>query len=213
MKTEQSIKSDIIKVCKRMYQRGFVAANDGNVSVKISENKIIVTPTGKSKGFLSQKDLVTVDSKGKKLKGDSRPTSELPLHIFAYQKRKDIRAVVHAHPAHGTAFAVAGIGLDKSVLPEVVISLGRIPLAEYATPSTCEVPNSISNLIKDHDAILLKNHGVVTLGKDLEEAYYKLERVEHFAHILYLAMQLGNVDELSRNDVEKLLKLRGNAGV
>lgn len=208
MKTEQSIKSDIIKVCKRMYQSGFVAANDGNVSVKISENKIIVTPTGKSKGFIKQKDLLLIDSKGKILKGNLKPTTELAMHLFVYQKRKDVKAVVHAHPPYSTAFAVAGIGLDKYILPEVIVSIGKIPLAKYATPSTKEVPSSIAGLIGNYDAILLKNHGVVTVGKNVEEAYHKLERVEHFAKILYLAMGLGKVDELTDEDVRKLMKIK-----
>lgn len=208
MKKENTIKEDIIKICKRMYQKSLVAANDGNLSVKLSDNKIIVTPTGKSKGFLIQKDLVIVDSGGRKLKGSLKPTTELPMHLFVYQRRKDMGAVVHAHPPYSTAFAVAGIGLDRDVLPEVVLSLGKIPLAKYATPSTKEVPDSISTFIKNHDAILLKNHGVLTLGKDIEEAYYKLEIVEHFAHILYLAIRLGRVNELSKGDVGKLMKIK-----
>jgi L-fuculose-phosphate aldolase len=208
MKTEDTIKKEILQVCKRMYQSGFVAANDGNVSVKISENKIIVTSTGKSKGFIKQKDLLLIDSKGKVLKGNLKPTTELAMHLFVYQKRKDVKAVVHAHPPYSIAFAVAGIGLDKYILPEVIVSIGKIPLAKYATPSTKEVSNSIAGLIGNYDVILLKNHGVVAVGKDVEEAYHKLERVEHFAKILYLAMGLGNVDKLSKRDVDKLLKLK-----
>jgi len=213
MKREDAIKTEIIEVCKRMYQGGFAAANDGNVSVKISKDKIVVTPTGKSKGFLKQKDLLLINLKGKILKGSSKPTTELAMHLFIYQKRKDVKAVVHAHPPCSTAFAVAAIGLDKYVLPEVIVSLGNIPLAKYATPSTKEVPDSISNLIKNHDAILLKNHGVVTVGKNVKDAYHKLERVEHFAKILYLAKGLGKIDELTDKDVKKLMKLGSNTGV
>lgn len=213
MKREDSIRADIIAVCQRMYQKGFVAANDGNVSVKLSDNRILVTPTGKSKGSLTRKNLLVIDSKGKILKGNSKPTSELPLILYVYQKRKDIKATVHAHPPYSTSFSVAGIGLPKDVLPEVFLTLGEVPLAKYGTPSTVELANSISDYIKDHDAILLKNHGVLTLGKNVEEAYYKLERVEHFAHILYLAIGLGRVDRLSKKDIDKLLKLRANTGV
>jgi L-fuculose-phosphate aldolase len=208
MKSESKIRADIIRVCKRIYNKGFVAANDGNVSVKLSDNRILVTPTGENKGFIKQRDLVLIDFRGRKIRESLKPTSELPMHLYVYQKRKDIRAVVHAHPPYSTAFAVSGIGLDKNVLPEVILSLGKVPLTKYATPSTLEVPNSISKYIKKHDAILLKNHGVLTLGKSVEEAYYKLERVEHFAHILYLAIGLGRVDRLSKKDMDKLLKLR-----
>ncbi|MCJ7508595.1 MAG: class II aldolase/adducin family protein [candidate division Zixibacteria bacterium] len=213
MKREDSIRADIIAVCQKIYQNGFVAANDGNVSVKLSDNRILVTPTGRSKGSLTQKELLVIDSKGRILKGNLKPTSELPLVLYTYQKRKDIKATVHAHPLYSTSFSVAGIGLPKDVLPEIFLTLGEVPLAKYGTPSTVELANSVSDYIKDHDAILLKNHGVLTLGKDVEEAYYKLERVEHFAHILWLAIGLGRVDRISKKDMDKLLKLRRNTGV
>ncbi|HEX9917281.1 MAG TPA: class II aldolase/adducin family protein [candidate division Zixibacteria bacterium] len=208
MKREDSIRADIVAVCQRIYQNGFVAANDGNVSVKLSDSRILVTPTGRSKGSLTREELLIIDSKGKMLKGNLKPTSELPLILYAYQKRKDIKATVHAHPPYSTSLGLAGIGLPKDVLPEVFLTLGEVPLAKYGTPSTAELANSVSDYIKDHDAILLKNHGVLTLGKSVEEAYYKLERVEHFAHILWLAIGLGRVDRLSKKDMNKLIKLK-----
>ena len=184
-----------------------MAANDGNISVRMN-NRIIVTPTMKSKGFLKVNDLVTTDLKGKKVEGKLTPTSELLLHLFVYKKRQDVGAVIHAHPPYGTALAVAGMELPENILPEVFLSLGKIPLASYGTPSTQELPDSISSLILKHDGILLKNHGILTIGKNLEEAYFKLERAEHFAQVFFIAKSLGKVDKLTKRQMDKLKKIK-----
>ena len=207
MNQSQILKKQIVEIGKRLFQKGFVAANDGNISVKLN-NRIIVTPTMKSKGFLKVNELVTTDLKGNRVEGKLKPTSELLLHIFVYKKREDVGAVIHAHPPFGTALAVAGMELPDNVLPEVFLSMGKIPLASYGTPSTQELPNSISRLIMKHDAILLKNHGVITVGKELEEAYFKLERVEHFAQVFFIAKSLGKVDTLTPKQMDKLKKMK-----
>jgi L-fuculose-phosphate aldolase len=201
------IKKQIVEIGKRLFQKGFVAANDGNISVKLN-NRIIVTPTMKSKGFLKVNDLVTTDFKGKRIEGKLKPTSELLLHLFVYKKREDVGAVIHAHPPYSTALAVAGMELPENILPEVYISLGKIPLASYGTPSTEELPDSISRLIMKHDAILLKNHGVVAVGKELEEAYFKLEKVEHFAQVFFIAKSLGKVNRLTPKQMNQLKKIK-----
>lgn len=184
-----------------------MAANDGNLSVKLND-KIIITPTMKSKGFLKVNDLVTTDLKGKRIEGKLKPTSELLLHLFVYKKRQDVGAVIHAHPPYGTALAVAGMELPENVLPEVFLSLGKIPLASYGTPSTQELSDSISRLILKHDAILLKNHGILAVGRELEQAYFKLERVEHFAQVFFIANSLGKVDKLTKKQMDKLKKIK-----
>lgn len=208
VKTETQHRREIIEVCKRIYQKGFVASNDGNVSVRISDDHILATPTGVNKGDLSPDQLIKVNMKGEIVEGFLRPSSELKLHIRAYELRPDIRSVVHAHPPISTGFAVAGVALDQMAIPEVIATLGTIPLAPYATPSTEELAHTIDSFIGRCDAILLSNHGVVTVGKDVYSAYYTLERVEHSAFIIWVARSLGGERPLSRNDIEKLLEVR-----
>ena len=186
-----------------------MAANEGNISVRLKD-KVVVTPTLRCKGFLAVEDLVTVDLTGRKIAGALEPTSELLLHLHVYKKRPDVATIIHAHPPYSTAVATAGLELPGDVLPEVFLSLGKIPLAAYGTPSTQELPDSIDDLIMIHDALLLKNHGVITVGKELEETYFKLEKVEHFAKIFFIASSLGRVDRLSARDVEKLKELRSS---
>ena len=204
---------DLVEIGRRIWQRGYVAANDGNLSARIARNRILVTPTGRSKGFLRPDDMVVVDEEGRKISGALEPTSELPMHIFAYRSRPDIAAVVHAHPPRATGFAVAGVALAQCVLPEVILTLGRVPLTDYATPSTEEVPASIEAFIERYNAILLRNHGVLTFGATIEEAYYRMETVEHFAEITLAAKTLGGAAPLSRDDVRKLLEVREKLGI
>lgn len=177
------LKEDIVEVGRRIYNLGFVAANDGNISVRVGDDEILTTPTGVSKGFMTPDMIIRVDMAGNKLEGELKPSSELKLHLEVYKQRPDVRAVLHAHPPVATAFAVAGIPLDKPVLPEIVISLGRIPIAKYATPSTEELPASVRPYLEDHDAVLLENHGALTVGSNLFNALFKMEQIEHFAKI------------------------------
>lgn len=206
------IKRDIIECCRRVYARGYVAANDGNLSVRVGEDRIVATPTGRSKGYVRDDELVTLDRSGNVVDGLHRPSTEMLMHLRIYDVRPDVRAVVHAHPVHATAFATANLALDRCVLAEVVTTLGSIPLAPYATPSTPELPSSIEDIIRHADACLLANHGVVTCGMDIYDAYYKMERVEHYAHIVFLARMLGGERVLSPGQVSKLEHIRSTYG-
>ena len=203
----------IIQIGRRMYERRYVASNDGNVSVRLSADRILVTPTGLSKGFMSRADLVVVNARGEKVSGKREATSELKMHLKAYALRPDVLAVAHAHPPYATAFAVAGIPLAECVLPEVIVSLGSIPIAPYATPSTDEMADAIAEVVTVSDAFLLRNHGVMTVGGDAVSAYHKLETVEHFAEISYIARRLGNLVPLGHQEVAKLVDLRTRMGV
>lgn len=203
----------IVEIGRRIWERGYVASNDGNLSIRIDHDRIVVTPTGRSKGFLRADDLVLVNLKGQKLAGRLEPTSELGMHIFAYGRRPDIGSVVHAHPPKATGFAVAGVALAQCILPEVILSLGGVPLAEYATPSTQEVPQSISGFVDTYSAMLLKNHGALTLGEDIYQAYYRMETVEHFAAVSLTALQLGGASPLSRANLDDLVRVREKLGI
>lgn len=207
------VKKDIIEAGRRCWLRGWVAANDGNISVRISDNEILTTATGQSKGFLTPDLIVKVDRRGQLLEGDRPPSTEIQMHLLVYDRRPDVRAVFHAHPPYCTAHAVAGLPLNECVLPEIVVTLGSIPLAPYGTPSTSEIPDALAPLLDHHDAFLLQNHGALTLGKDIFQAYYRMESIEHFAHILYLARGLGAVNLLDRGQVEKLKEIRSRYGL
>lgn len=208
-----SSKKEIIEVGKRMYQRGYVASNDGNISARIDENKILITPTGVSKGFMRPEDLIVIDFNGNVISGTKKPSSEFLMHAQVYKNRPDVMCVSHAHPPYATGFGVAGLSLEDCVLPEVVVSLGGIPLVEYGTPGTEELSKRLVPFLKNHDAFILANHGVLTLGKDIINAYHKMETVEHFAYIAFIARQLGSVNKLNKEQVSKLEELRKNFGI
>lgn len=201
---EQELRRQICKTGHTMYDRAFVVAREGNLSVRISPNRILITPTGRCKGYLAPSDILLTDLKGKVVDGDGRVSSEILMHLLFYQLRPDVRAVCHAHPPTATGFAAAGRSLEESVLPEVVVSLGKIPLAPYGTPGTWELCANLKGLVQKYDAILLENHGVVTCGPDLNTAYQQLETVEHFARILFIAESLGGPHLLSQSEVKKL---------
>jgi L-fuculose-phosphate aldolase len=211
--SEFEARRSLVEIGRRIWERGYVAANDGNLSVRLPGDRIVVTPTGRSKGFLAPADLVVVGLDGARLGGGLEPTSELAMHLFAYRRRPDVLAVVHAHPPKATAFAASGVPLADCVLPEVVLTLGSVPLASYATPSTEEVPRSLERLIGTYSAMLLKNHGVLTLGADIEEAYFRMETVEHFAEITIAAKTLGGPSPLSQEEVRELLHVREKLGI
>ncbi|MDI3548822.1 MAG: L-fuculose-phosphate aldolase [Halanaerobiales bacterium] len=212
MKDVKEIKEFICEVGRRMYQRGYVAANDGNISVKISEEEIIITPTGVSKGFMTPEMLIKIDPEGNVLEGNLKPSSETKMHLRVYQERSDIEAVVHAHPPYGTSFAIAGQPLDKKIMPEAILLLGSVPVARYGTPSTHELPDAISDYINEYNAVLLENHGVLTWGKDLKEAYFRMESVEFYAQVMMITRELEGVRELSPENIEKLLRLKEKMG-
>ena len=209
----ESLRADIVEVGRRMYARGYTASNDGNISVRIAPDRLLMTPKSVCKGFMTPDMMCVTDLNGKKVSGDRDPSSEALMHLEVYRQRPDVNAVVHAHPPTATGFAVAGIPLDRAVLAEVLTTLGSIPLAEYATPSTAELPEAVRKYIKAHDGMLLANHGALTVGADLFSAYYKMETIEHFAHISLVARLLGRENLISREEVMRLQELRGTYGI
>ncbi len=211
--TIESLRADIVEVGRRMYARGYTASNDGNISVRVGEDRLLMTPKSVCKGFMTPDMMCVTDLAGKKIQGDRDPSSEMLMHLEVYRQRPDVKAVVHAHPPTATGFAVAGIPLDRAVLAEVLTTLGSIPLAEYATPSTAELPEAVRKYIKAHDAMLLANHGALTVGADLFAAYYKMETIEHFAKISLVARMLGGENLISREEVMRLQELRGTYGI
>jgi len=206
--TDEIIKQEIIKYAKLIYDKGFVCATDGNISYKVSNQHILMTPSGIRKSELTESDLVMLNMKGEKVAGKHPASSENKLHLKVYQLRPDIKTIIHAHPPVSTALTIADIPIDKPVLPEVILSLGDIPTAPYATPTTDEVPESIVNLIPTHDALMLKRHGSLTIGSTLESAYKKLEKMEYTAKIIMIARQMGNITYLTNDEVTKLLLIR-----
>lgn len=208
------MREEICEIGRRIWQREYVAANDGNISVRLNEREILATPTGVSKGYLTPDMLVVIDRDGKVLRGTMKPSSELKMHRAFYDSRPDVRSVCHAHPIVATGFAVAGLSLDRCTLPEVVITLGSVPLAKYGVPGTDELTQDImDNYVNEHDAFLLANHGVVTIGQTLMNAYYKMETVEHFAKISLVARQLGNENVFSPARAQELVDARKRYGV
>ncbi len=216
--SEASLRADIVEIGRRLYARGYVASNDGNISVRLDAGRLLMTPAGVSKGFMTPDMMVVTDFDGRVIPGEGhaggrRPSTEIQMHLAAYRERPDVQAVVHAHPPLATGFAVAGIALDRAVLAEVVTTLGSIPIAEYGTPSTKELPAAVAKFVKAHDGMLLANHGALALGKDLFSAYYKMETIEHAANITLVARLLGREHLLSRDEVKRLQALRGNYGI
>jgi L-fuculose-phosphate aldolase len=210
---ESSLRADIVEVGRRMYARGYTASNDGNISVRLDSGRLLMTPKSVCKGFMTPDMMCITDLEGRKLQGDRDPSSETLMHIEVYRQRPDVQAVVHAHPPTATGFAVAGIPLDRAVLAEVLTTLGSIPIAAYATPSTKELPEAVRKYIRAHDGMLLANHGALTVGADLFSASYKMETIEHFATISLVARMLGRENLLSREEVTRLQGLRGTYGI
>jgi L-fuculose-phosphate aldolase len=213
MSTEASLRAAIVEVGRRMYARGYTASNDGNISARLGTDRLLMTPKGVCKGFMTPEMMCITDLEGRKLQGDRDPSSEMLMHLEVYRQRPDVEAVVHAHPPIATGFAVAGIPLDRAVLAEVLTTLGSIPIAEYATPSTKELPAAVRKYITAHDGMLLANHGALTAGADLFAAYYKMETIEHFAKISLVARLLGRENLIARDEVMRLQELRGTYGI
>src|SRR6478752_4906336 len=212
-RSEQQLRAAIVEVGRRLYARGYTASNDGNISLRLDDRRLLMTPKSVCKGFMSPEMMVVTDLDGKKIAGERDPSSEMQMHLEVYRQRPDAKAVVHAHPPIATGFAVAGIPLDRAVLAEVVTTLGSVPIAEYATPSTKELPEAVRKYVKAHDGMLLANHGALALGADLFGAYYKMETIEHFARISLVARMLGREHLLSREEVDRLQGLRGMYGI
>jgi len=212
MANEMEIKKQIVEIGKRIWQRGYVASNDGNITVMLNDNEILTTPTGVSKGFMTEDMIIKCDKTGNVISGNPKyqPSSELKMHLEVYKERPDMKSVIHAHPPYATSFAVAGIPLNKCVLPEAILVIGAVPIAPYGLPSTMEIPDRIRPFLKNSDVILLENHGALTMGSDLLNAYHKMETLEHTANIVWKAMQLGNLNVLSAEERDRLMNLRDN---
>ncbi|MGO9231726.1 MAG: class II aldolase/adducin family protein [Bryobacteraceae bacterium] len=213
VKTEREYREDIVQIGKLVFQKGWVAANDGNISLRLDNERILATPTGVSKGMIGVDDLIVVDMQGKKISGRLERTSEIAMHLQIYQLRPDVRAVVHAHPPVATGFATAGKPLNLGLLPEVVISLGCVPIADYGLPGTPALTEPMVPLIPKYDALLMENHGAVCYGEDVFKAYFRMETMEHFARIQLVAELLGGPKVLPRQEVDKLLDSRTRYGV
>jgi L-fuculose-phosphate aldolase len=208
MPSERQHRLQIVEFGRRLHENRFVAATDGNLSVRLDEERLLVTPTCMSKGRMRPSDLVIVDMNGRSLAGKRRVSSELAMHLLIYRLRPDIHGIVHAHPPTATGFAASGFDLNRPLVCEVVVGLGSIPLARYGTPGTPELSEALEPLVPDHDAILMANHGVVTCGSTLESAYMRMETVEHFAKIALVCHVLGHEQPLGEKEVEKLHEVR-----
>jgi len=207
-KTDQQLREDIVQVGRLMFDKGWIAANDGNITIRLDEERLMATPTGISKGMMRPEDMLICDLHGDKLCGQRECTSELGMHLAIYQIRPDVRAVVHAHPPVATGFAAAGRALNLALLPEVVIGLGSVPLADYGLPGTPALTEGMLPYIPKYDAILMANHGAVAYGEDVLQAFSKMETVEHFARITLVAELLGGAKVLPRVEVQKLFDSR-----
>lgn len=208
MPSERRHREEIVHYGRMLHSRGFVAAMDGNLSVRLKNDRILVTPTCVSKGAMRSTDLVTVDLEGRRISGQRHVTSEIGMHLLIYRERPDVQAIVHAHPPTATGFAAAGIPLTEPLVCEVVMGLGCIPLACYGTPGTSELARTLEPYVHSYDAILMSNHGVVTYGDTLEHAYMKMETVEHFAQIALVTHLLGRQQPLKEGEIEKLMLAR-----
>ncbi|MFZ0212491.1 MAG: class II aldolase/adducin family protein [Candidatus Acidiferrales bacterium] len=213
LKSEEEHRRDICVAGRWLHERGFVAATDGNISLRLDPRQALTSPTGICKGLMSPEDLVITDFAGNRLSGGRNPSSELAMHLLIYRLRPDVNAVCHAHPPTATGYAAAGIPLNKALLSEAILGLGSVPLAQYGTPGTPELTDSIEPFVQSHDAILMANHGVVTYGPDLLTAYYRMETVEHFARVALVTELLHKQALLSREDVDKLLAARARYGL
>lgn len=210
---EQQIRQQIVQVGKLVFEKGWVAAHDGNISVRLDAERILCTPTGVSKGLMDPDDMSVCDLEGRKISGTRACTTELGMHLAIYRLRPDVGSVVHAHPPVATGFAAAGRGLNVAVLPEVVVNFGSIPLAGYGLPGTPELAEQLVPFIPKYNAILMENHGAVAYGEDLWKAYFRMETVEHSARILFVAEMLGGANALPRAEVQRLFESRSRYGV
>jgi L-fuculose-phosphate aldolase len=212
-KTEADYRQDIVEIGKLVYQKGWVAANDGNISMRLGEDRVLCTPTAISKGMMTPDDLIICNMQGEKIAGVRERTTEIAMHLTIYQMRPDVRGVVHAHPPVATGFAAAGRALNLALLPEVIIGLGCVPLADYGLPGTPALTQGMLPYIPKYDAILMGNHGAVCYGEDAWKAFFRMETVEHFARIAFVAELLGGAKVLPKEEVDKLFDSRTRYGV
>ena len=204
--SSHQLRQDIVRICRMLHRKNYLAATDGNVSVRLGD-QVLTTPSGINKGLMEADQVITVDLEGRVVMGEGRPTSEIRMHLLAYELRPDITAVVHAHLHYATACTLAGVSLMEPILPEVVITLGGIPTTPYATPGTEAVPEAIRGFIQEYDALLLSRHGAMTVGRDVTDAYNKMEKLEHTARVMLAARLQGPVTPLPAAEVETLRRM------
>ena len=214
MQNEYEIKKEMCEIGRRVYNRGMVAANDGNFSVKLNDHEFLCTPTGVSKGFMTPEYICKVDENGNVLQANKgfRPSSEIKMHMRVYRERPDVQSVVHAHPLYATTFAIAGIPLTQPIMPEAVIALGCVPIAKYGTPSTMEIPDAVEPYLQHFDAVLLENHGALAYSDSLLSAYHKMESLEFYARLLWQSMQIGGPQELNDEQVTETVRTEKTDG-
>lgn len=212
-KTEQEHREDLVRVCHLMHEKGWVAMNDGNVSIRLEDGRILCTPTAVSKALVQIADVITCDPDGEKITGERDRTSEIAMHVTIYSNRPDVHSIVHAHPPVATGFASAGRALDKALLPEAIIQLGAVPLAAYGLPGTPALSEGMKPFLANYNAILLENHGCTAYGGDVWEAFFRMEMVEHLAKITFVAEMLGGARALPRDEVDKLFASRARYNV
>ncbi len=211
-KTEPELRAELVEHSRRLYDEGYVTSTDGNLSVRMGGDLFLVTPSGRSKRSVRSEEILKVDFQGRLVDGDGRPTTELPMHLAAYRVRPEVRAVIHAHPTHAIALSLAGVQLAGCMLPEVILDLGTIPTAPYATPGSLAAGDVVAAGLRTASALILDRHGSLTVGRDLLEAYHRLERMEHAAKISHLARQLGDWKTLTPAQMEELLARRKASG-
>jgi len=211
--TEHQLRDEIVRIGRLMFEKGWIAACDGNISVRLAENDILVTPAGLCKGMLKAEDLIRCDGDGRKIEGGRQPSSEIGMHLAIYRTRPDSQAVVHAHPPVATGFAAAGRALNVGLLPEVIVGLGSVPLAQYGTPGTPRLSEGMLPYLEKYDAMLLANHGAVAFGESLQQAFFRMDTVEHFARIALVAELLGGAQALPRAEIATLFESRARYGV
>ncbi len=209
---DRGLKEEICEIGRRVYNKGFAAANDGNISIRVGENEVLCTPTMICKGFMKPEDICAVDMEGKQIAGVRKRTSEVLLHLAIMKNRPDVKAVVHCHPPHATAFAVAGEPIPQCILPEVEVFMGEVPIAPYETPGDQRFAQTVVPFLKATNTIILKNHGTVSFGKDLVDAYWKTEILDAYCRILLLAKQLGQPQYLNEQKSRELLDLKKKWG-
>ena len=216
---ERELREQICKIGELMYRNGFIDGASGNISARLSEERVLATPSGLAKGFMSPDQLIIVDMDGNRVDAPTaanahlKPTSELAMHLECYKQRPDVNGVVHAHPPTSVALTIAGYDFRRCVVPEAAVILGLVPTAPYSTPASVENRDAIQNLIREHDAIMLSHHGSLTVAKTVWDAYMRLETLEHTAKILYLAETMGGAQPIAPNQVEKLVESRRKLGL
>jgi L-fuculose-phosphate aldolase len=210
-RNERHLRRQIVEVHRRIYDLGFSVANDGNTSVRTERDRILITPRGRNKAKLSPSDIVTIDLDGTAVGGSYKPSSEIFIHLGIYRTRPDVRAIIHAHPPYAVACTLAGVSLEEYILPELILSLGKIPTTPYVTPATAESGKVVSECIKNHDALIMDRHGSITVGVSLEDALVKLERIEHAAKIVAIGRSMGTLTPLPKPEGDRLIQMNGKS--